>query len=49
MTKKIDLRVSTFIIAEKVLMAEIVLKGGDRNFFYSFIGPVGYNIRWEKR
>ena len=25
----------------------ILLKGGYRNFFYSFISPVGYNIWWE--
>ena len=23
------------------------LKGGYRNFFHSFIGPVGHNIWWE--
>ena len=30
-----------------VSLALVLLKGGYRNFFYSFIGPVGYNIWWE--
>ena len=26
-----------------------ILKGGYRNFFYSFIGLIGYNTWWENR
>ena len=38
-----NLHVSVFILAEKVLMAGIVLKGGYCNYPNSLIGPVGYN------
>ena len=45
----IDLHVSAFILAEKVLMAGIVLKGGYCNYPNSLIRRVGYNIWFENR